>query len=71
MINHIALGIMVDDSPIFFGPDATSEGQILLEREAAGNHHTGAGQSGESVWDVSGQIVERCKKKKRAMMGRL
>lgn len=44
MVKHLTLAIMENNTPIFFGPDATCEGRILRVLEAAGNHHTGAGQ---------------------------
>lgn len=59
----MAPAIMVDNTPNFFGPDATRKRHILLVLEAAGNHHTGAGQGADSERDVSSQNVEHCKEK--------
>ncbi|KAM6936704.1 nonsense-mediated mRNA decay factor SMG9-like [Lycodopsis pacificus] len=70
MVNHIAWGIVVDDIPSFFGPDATRDRLILLVQEAAGNHHTGASQGAESERDFSIHNMERCRgREQQAMMG--
>lgn len=46
MVKYIAPTVMVDNTPSFFGPDATREKHIL-GLEAAWNHHTGTGQGTE------------------------
>lgn len=61
MVKHLTLAIMEDNTPIFLGPDATCEGRTLRVLEAAGNHHTGAGQGTESERNVSSQNVDHYK----------
>lgn len=57
----MSAAIMVDNAPVFFGPDATCEGAVLLVLEAAGNHHAGAGQGSVSEGNISSQNVDHCK----------
>lgn len=56
--------IMVDGIPSLFGPDATCDRHLLV-REAAGNHHAGAGQCIESERDFYSLNVERCKERNK------
>lgn len=58
MVKYLTSAIVVDNTSIFFGPDATCEGNILLVVEAAGNHYTGTGQRTESERNVGSQSVE-------------
>lgn len=58
MVEHVAATVVIHDTPLFFGPDTTRERRVTVELEAAGNHHTGAGQGVKSERDVSLQNVE-------------